>query len=605
MCGIFGVFGKAYEKIDKVFFENLHHRGPDDKGFYCDHSAGVSIGQTRLAIIDLTSDARQPMKSPDGNYILVYNGEIYNFKEVRQELLRIGHSFRTNSDTEVVLHSYIQWGEECVKQFRGMFAFCIYDKRRNELFLARDRLGIKPLIYSLVDGQFVFSSELKPLICSGIVARKLSFESICDYFRFGSIRQPKTIIDNVFCLMPGHWMKINHEFQIRIEEYYNYVDAINGLPLVKTFEDAAKVVRQTFEQATRFHLIADVEVGAFLSSGIDSTAVVAMMSRFASKRINTFTIGFEDSGSIEDETVKAAKIAEFLECNHHTIKLSCDFIKGIFDRFIESLDQPSIDGFNSYVVSHEASKNVKVALSGLGGDEIFAGYPHFKTIKKYAHFQPRIFGQMGQLLNCLRANRFTRKFEYLGLSEEAAVEKFRTLNSSLQSIFNKEFRLVTGLKEHRCLTSLQRISKFEIDNYLLNTLLRDIDIASMANSLEVRPVLLDHRLVEVAFSIPDEFKCYNGELKSVFVESVKDLIPIDMRNRRKIGFEMPFSVWMNDRLNSSFIEMVNSPLAKKIFRADYLKNLCNLSKKRSLRQIDWLPFVFLKWINQYDGNIEI
>jgi len=364
MCSIFGAIGKNYKNIEKNFSMELRHRGPDDSGIYYDNIRSLALGHTRLSIIDLSNHAHQPMANENESHVLVFNGEIYNYQEIKIRLISLGYKFYTNSDTEVVLKSYVEYGENCVNHFRGMFAFCIYDKKRGELFLARDRFGIKPLIYTFLDDQFIFSSELRPFLKSNVVTKKLSNQATNEYFQYGSVRQPNTMLEGVYQLMPGHSMTVQMERIYEIEKYYDYVERSSKLPEIKSYDEAVKKVRDELEIATQYHMIADVDVGAFLSGGVDSTAVIAMMKNFSAKKINTFSVGFKNKTNVEDETEIAARTAKYLGCRHHNIKIDDNYVKNIFDDFITSIDQPSIDGINTFIVSRETAKEMKVASSG-------------------------------------------------------------------------------------------------------------------------------------------------------------------------------------------------------------------------------------------------
>lgn len=600
MCSIYGTIGKNYKKIESIFSKNLHHRGPDDSGVYYEDSKNLALGHTRLSIIDLSNHAHQPMC--EEKYSLVFNGEIYNYKEIREELKKLGYMFTTSSDTEVVLKSYMEWKEKCVSHFRGMFSFCIYDKEKEELFLARDRFGIKPLIYTFLDEQFLFSSELKPFLESNIVTKQLSHKAISDYFRYGSVKQPRTMLEGVYYLLPGHSMKVKLDKSYEIVKYYDYVVESKKIPKIENYDEAVKTVREELEIATSYHMVADVEVGAFLSGGVDSTAVVAMMKKYSNKQINTFSLGFKHKTNVEDETDIATRSAKYLGCKHHNIKIDDNYVVNIFDDFIGSIDQPSIDGINTYIVSLETAKEMKVALSGLGGDEIFAGYPHFETIKEYSSQKRGLMSTVGEKLNSIRPNRFTNKYRFIGIDEEIAMNKQRTINNNLNKIL-KTSTIQDKVLLYDDLSSIQKISKSEIDDYMLNTLLRDNDVLSMAHSLEVRPILLDHKLVELAFSLEDGFKVRDGMLKSVFIESVKDIIPKEVWQRKKTGFEMPFASWMNGGLNDKFVNVLKNSKAKDIFQAEYLDSLKQRAKSKSLKRVDWMSFVFLNWLDKYEVEI--
>ncbi|MFM2482353.1 asparagine synthase (glutamine-hydrolyzing) [Celerinatantimonas sp. YJH-8] len=598
MCSIYGGLSLNYKKIATIFPRELQHRGPDGHGIYSNDVKNLILGHTRLSIIDLSDSADQPMNDENSHHVIVFNGEIYNYQEIKHQLILLGYKFRTQSDTEVVLKSYIHWGDECVNKFRGMFAFCIYDKCKELLFLARDRFGIKPLIYTFLEGQFVFSSELRPFFKSNFISNKLSLEALNDYFQYGSVKQPNTILNGVYQLMPGHCMVVGLDRKYKITRYYDYIKESAKLPKIESYEEAIIKVREELDIATRYHMVADVEVGAFLSGGVDSTAVVAMMKQYSKTPINTFSVGFKNKTTIEDETAIASRTAKQLGCSHHNIMIDEAYIANIFDGFIASIDQPSIDGINTYIVSFETAKEIKVALSGLGGDEIFAGYPHFKMISHYAHKKEGVISLLAKQLEHLRPNRLTQKYNYVALDEELALEQQRAIHKNVHSILLNKFP-INNCPTFPNLSSTQRISKAEIDGYMLNTLLRDNDVTSMAHSLELRPVLLDHKLVELAFSLSDNFKIRNGTLKSVFIDSVKDIIPIEVWNRKKTGFEMPYSHWMNGILNNHFKDVIHGEIALNIFSSSYLSNLKNRVVNKKLKRNDWAIFIFLCWLEKF------
>lgn len=603
MCGIFGSLGVNYKNIGKKFLYDLSHRGPDDSGLFFEHSKSLVLGHNRLSIIDLSKQAKQPMIDDSKTHVIIFNGEIYNYKEIRNELTLLGNTFKTLSDTEVVLKSFIQWGEFCLEKFRGMFAFCIYDKKNDNLFLARDRFGIKPLIYSFLEDQFIFSSELKPFLNSNFIIKKLSIKALSEYFRYGSVKQPSTMLEGVYYLLPGHYMIVGLDKSYNIKKYYDYVKESQKLPKINNYQDAIKKVRQELEISTNYHMNSDVDVGAFLSGGVDSTTVVALMKIHTDRIINTFCVGFKNKLNIEDETEIAFNTATKLGCNHQNIKIDDEYIKNIFDDFIESIDQPSLDGINTFIVSKETSKNMKVALSGLGGDEIFGGYQHFKTIIDKTNKKKTFQIFIGQLIQKFKPNRLTYGYEFVGLDEIVALELQRTINKEVKKILiysniTPPSSIVSGL------SPIQKISKEEIDNYMLNTLLRDNDVLSMAHSLEVRPVLLDHKLVELVFSISDNYKIRPGLLKSLLIDSVKDIIPSEVYNKKKSGFEMPLENWMNEVLNKKFNKILLNPKAKLIFNSDYLKDLQNRAKYKKLKLNDWMSFIFLSWFTRYSIMID-
>ena len=602
MCAIYGSLGKNYKEIGATFSKYLQHRGPDGNGVYYDHPNSLSLGHNRLSIIDLSNNANQPMINENETHILTYNGEIYNYKEIKKELICLGHNFITKSDSEVVLKSFMHWGEDCLEKFRGMFALCIYNKQNGTLFLARDRFGIKPLIYTFLDDQFNFFSELKPVLLSRLLSKKLSQSAVNDFFKYGSVQQPNTILEGIYHLMPGHSMTVTLGGDYEIKRYYNYLESSKRLPKVCSYKEAVKKVRAELEVATMHHMVADVDVGVFLSGGIDSTAVAALMRHCSGQQINTFSVGFKNKTYVEDETDIASRTAKQLGCNHQNIKIDDAYIKNIFDDFIQSMDQPTIDGINSFIISLEVSKEIKVALSGLGGDEIFAGYSHFATISNYSMEKSGLISSALKTINTLRPNSFTNKYEFIGADEEISLDKKRALHKTTNAILKNH---VIDKDHLICaeLTSIQRISRAEIDNYMLNTLLRDGDVLSMAHSLEVRPILLDHKLVELAFSLDDSFKVREGIHKSVFVDSVKDIIPAEVWKRQKAGFEMPFLDWMNGGLNQIFTQVVYHPLAYKVIKRKYLKDAQERASSCNLKTVDWMLLIFLSWLDKYEIEI--
>jgi asparagine synthase (glutamine-hydrolysing) len=601
VCGIFGIVGEKYRAEADSFTSALKHRGPDDSGTMHDDSVKLTLGHTRLSIIDLSQEAHQPMSI--NGYTIVFNGEIYNYRELRRRLEGEGERFSTDSDTEVILRTYIRYGEETPKLLRGMFAFCIYDGNRKKMFLSRDRFGVKPLIYTFSKGHFRFSSELKPFLKNDIVPLVIDDISVMDYFSYGSIRQPRTIFEDFYTLMPSHSMTVDIEsLEHSISRYYDYFENALSLPVIESYEDAVSATRETLERATKYHMVADVDVGAFLSGGVDSTAVVALMQRIGGRRVETFSIGFQGETGVTDETDIARRSASTIGTIHHTTKVDERYIEDIFDDFIESIDQPSIDGINTYIVSKETSGELKVALSGLGGDEIFAGYGHFATISTESVKRRGIAGRLGDMVNDMRPNRFTRPYAMRGKSPEMALEVARRSVSPL-SMKERDRLYNTKSRQKRVGSVIQRVSAAEIDGYMLNTLLRDSDITSMAHSLELRPVLLDHELVELALSLPDRFKISGGAQKAIFIDSVRDLLPQEVIQRKKSGFEMPFPLWMNGVLRERVEKAYESETARYLFGDGFVEKSLKRIGRGESKRLDWKNFIFLYWIERH--GIEI
>jgi len=392
MCGISGTMGLADERVISRMVKAMYHRGPDDLGVYVDSVKRAALGHTRLSIIDLSDAGHQPMPYQDGRLQIVFNGEIYNFNEIRNKLEALGRRFVSRSDTEVLVAAYGEWGERCVEMLEGMFAFAILDRGptdRDEakLFLARDRLGIKPLYYSLVDGVFIFASEIKALLASRLITRNVDRQAVWHYLSLGAIPQPRTILVDVKMLMPAHVMSYAARTGIVIRKYWDVAE--NGrrrFPDASAYSktEASQCLRQLLEQATKRHLVADVPVGAFLSGGIDSAAVVGLMRQESGEKLRTFSVGFDGKHGHLDELRWARIVADKYDTDHTEVMVSGGEVAECFSDIVKSIDQPSLDGTNTYLVSRAAGKTVKVAISGVGGDELFAGYPHFARFSNAA-----------------------------------------------------------------------------------------------------------------------------------------------------------------------------------------------------------------------------
>ncbi len=599
MCSIFGYITK--ENIDVgVFQKCLQHRGPDGNGIYHDKPLHLVLGHSRLSIIDLSSVSNQPMLDEDEQYVLIFNGELYNYEEIRNDFIKDGYQFKTHSDTEVLLVAFKRYGRDCLSMLRGMFAFAIYDKNRSTLFLARDRFGIKPLYYTFHNNQFAFASEVTPMVESRIVPNVVSRKALDDFFYFGSVQQPDTIYQNIFALMPASYMEVDVKtLNYTTGKYYDFVEAATRHSLDSlTYNDGVTLIRQKLEEATRYHLVADVEVGAFLSGGVDSTAVVALMAKYSNKPIKTFSVGFSGKVEVEDETSLARMSAKALGCDHVDVIVNEGDIKNLFQGFVKSLDQPSIDGFNTYIVSEAAARSVKVVLSGLGGDEVFAGYEHFKLIQQDEKKNPGVIEKAMQHMHRIRPNRFTARPEFYGQDPLISIAKQRTLLSySIRKALRRTPVNHSVLLGSQNLSTLQKISEYEVNHYLLNTLLRDSDVMSMAHSLECRPILLDHVLMENAFALPDRFKIMNGVKKSIFIDSVKDIIPAHVYQRKKTGFEMPLGSWMNSSLPDLVQESLNSQQAGMLFHENFIKKGKDAIQKGHIARSFWQSFVLLSWLN--------
>lgn len=567
MCGIWGAVNIADREMAERAAYALRHRGPDDHGAYvASEPTPVALVNTRLAIIDLSPGGHQPMSTPDGRYWIVYNGEMYTYREVRRELEALGHAFRSDSDTEVILHAYAAWGEACLEHLRGMFAFAIWDTAEAVLFAARDRLGIKPLYYTLQQAEgetrFAFASELKALIASGVITPRLNYTALHHYLSFYAVPAPHTILEGVEMLPPGHFLTYQ-EGRLKVRQYWSPPP---GEPLDISEEEAAAHLRALLEESIRLRMIADVPVGAFLSGGIDSSAVVALMTRATGERLKTFSIGFGDEGKQIDERSAARLLADHYGTDHTEVIVSGRQVRDELPAIIRAMDQPTGDGLNTYLVSQATAKHVKVALSGLGGDELFAGYPQFRMFQQ-ADRASRVWNRLPKALRgaarrtASLAAPARRALTWLDGGLLARYERVRILYDEQAKIALYTpaamgrlaapepstaylARYIHPAERH----SLAQLTRLELCGYMANTLLRDTDATSMAHSLEVRVPLIDHKLVEFAVRLPPHLKLRNGRGKWILIRALRDILPQEVLTRPKRGFEMPVAAWMRGEL---------------------------------------------------------
>jgi asparagine synthase (glutamine-hydrolysing) len=577
----------------------LQHRGPDDEGFLVNDSRapGLALGMRRLSIIDLKS-GRQPVWNETRDIAVIFNGELYNYRELRERLSRAGHQFITQSDTEVLVHAWEEWGEDCLEELRGMFAFALLDFRKRYaiaplLFLARDPLGIKPLYYTQTADGFAFASEVRALIAGGVAGKTLSQDALTSYLLFGSVSEPVTMLEGVFSLPPGHRMLLYVPERRRTPRAQAWWDPTRGPATqearkLSDVPSAAKRLRPMLEDAVRAHLIADVPVGLFLSSGLDSGAIAAFAAR-AQQKIRSFTLTFP--GTAYDEGPAASAVAKHCGTEHTEVPLNGGAILARLDEAVAALDQPSMDGINTYFVSWAAREvGLKVALSGLGGDELFGGYPTFAGAPKLAKlmrvawFVPRpLRAALAPLLRAAIAQRASpdtaRKAVSAWMSPDALPHAYyfsRALfaPTELRRLTEPRFRPSTvgadgitleptwwGWQERsadgaRKLEATAGISWLELRSYMASTLLRDTDSVSMARSLEVRVPLLDTPLVAFVGALPEAARRQAGKPKALLVEATSDLLPAEILTQRKRTFTLPWEEWLRGslrgRLESSF-----------------------------------------------------
>jgi asparagine synthase (glutamine-hydrolysing) len=573
MCGITGIFDyRESRAIDTGVLRAMNdiqrHRGPDDEGFHLE--PGVGLGHRRLSIIDL-STGKQPLYNEDECVVVVFNGEIYNFQGLRQELEGFGHRFRTRTDTEVIVHAWEQWGRDCVRRFRGMFALAVWDRNRRELFLARDRLGKKPLYYAVLpDGHVVFASELKALLRHRGVRRDVDPLAVEEYFALGYVADPRCILSSVRKLPPATTLVVSRGRPV--PEPVTYWDVSFRRVTPASEEQVIGSLLERLEEAVRIRMVADVPVGAFLSGGVDSSGVVAMMARSSSQPVNTCSISFGDPAF--DESVHAQRVASALGARHFVETVDPnDF--SLIDRLAAIYDEPFADSsaLPTYRVCELARKHVKVALSGDGGDEVFAGYRRYRwhmneeklrrllpyalrrplfgflaSIYPKADWAPRMF-RAKTTLDALSRSSVDAYFDSVSIAgQEVRAQLFTQQHrSGLQGytaldIFRRYERELDGLDP------LSRIQYIDIKTYLVGDILTKVDRASMANSLEVRVPLLDHEFVEWAASLPVDLKLRGGEGKYVFKKAVARHVPREAIYRPKMGFAVPLARWFRAEL---------------------------------------------------------
>ncbi len=574
MCGIFGIVGKNAPVAPDVLERgtlSLAHRGPDDSGTILlrestPSAVEIGLGNRRLAILDLSPLGHQPMHDPQSGNWIVYNGEIYNFRDVRRELEQAETEFVSHSDTEVLLKAYARWGEQCLTKFRGMFAFAIWDAQRHCLFIARDPMGIKPLYYAQAGAYFLFASEVRTLLGTGLVPRRIDSAGLINYLAYGSAYDPLTLVEGVRALPAGHCLTWQ-DGATRVSRYWDLIGESGEPGLPGEGKNVAAKLQPILEEAVRLQLVSDVPVGVFLSGGIDSSALVSILSR-GGVTPSTFSIVFREAEFSEAQYSRA--VAAKFQTDHHEIAVSQTDVLESIPGALRAMDLPTMDGVNTYFVSRETRRaGVKVALSGLGGDEIFAGYSSFRTVprmERFAHFWnwiPRaVRSSMASAFGSLSAdNDQNRKLASLAgdngrllhpyfLSRMLFTPRQRDLLSPTSSAAGGETADESQRESLRLALSLDpinRVSYLESRCYMLNTLLRDSDFMSMSQGLEVRVPLIDHQLAAAVLRLPGAWKL-NRTPKKLLVEALAGSLPDEIVHRPKRGFTLPFERWMRQEL---------------------------------------------------------
>ncbi|SPD75011.1 Asparagine synthetase [uncultured Desulfobacterium sp.] len=628
MCGIAGRFNyKSAKPVERTLIQamcnQMIHRGPDSEGIYIEDSVG--IGMRRLSIIDV-SGGDQPITNETESIWVICNGEIYNFQSLRKELEERGHSFKTKSDTEVIVHAYEEYGLECTKYFRGMFAFAIWDKVRRRLFLARDRLGQKPIYYHDRNGTFWFCSEMKSMLEDREIEQSVNLTALDYFFAFQYIPSPYTIFEGIQKLLPGHQIVVENG-SVSVTQYW----ALNNLCVCRSEGEYIEKIRTLALEAVKLRLISDVPLGAFLSGGIDSSIIVGLMTKASNSQVKTFSIGFEEEEF--NELTYARMISEKYGTDHNEFVVSADVVD-LAQRLVQHFGEPFGDSsaIPTYYVSKMTRSKVTVALSGDAGDELFAGYSKYPILAKKNRFSPAI-KMINQFLkgtlsslnpSFVQPESFIRRACLSLLEKVYSVEerdyvwmiyldtyfKGKLYSRALrENIWEDPCRKYYEKELGKSINSgvLDRILFADIHNYLPDDLNTKVDITSMANSLEVRSPFMDHKFVEFAASIPSHYKVKDGSTKWLLKKAFADILPDEIRNRKKMGFAIPIDKWFRTDLKSLFEGAVlgtSSRWLTEHFNLGFISHLfdahqqCRANHGSKL----WLILNYFLWHEAFMGN---
>lgn len=631
MCGICGIVdftgGLIHKDLLRRMNDILIHRGPDEEGYYFNPSTNnpsVALGHRRLSIIDLSS-GQQPLSNEDKTVWIIFNGEIYNFQELRTILEEKGHTFRTHSDTESIVHAYEEWGEACVERLRGMFAFAIWDEKKNKLLLARDRLGIKPLYYYRNSEKIVFASEIKAILQDSSVKREIDLEALSDYLSLLYVPAPKTMFRNIHKLPAGHIL-VYTAGGFQVKEYW---DVSFAQAQDKSEKEWMEEICQLLTETVRIRLISEVPLGAFLSGGVDSSSVVALMANLMSEPVITNSIGFKEAAF--NELDYAREVSRLFHCNHHEYTVTPDAL-AVIDKLAFHYDEPFADSsaVPTYYVSQVAKENVTVALSGDGGDENFAGYRRYfydrlenrirqalpqalrrtavaglAQIYPKADWLPQVFRAKSLLTNLSLspAQAFFYSVSQLlpGVKEKLLSERVRETIKGYDtaSIFNTYFDKVAA----QTADPLSRVQYIDMKTYLVDDILTKVDRASMAHALEVRVPILDHKFVELVATIPSHLKLNGRKSKYIFKKAMSGLLPEGVLYRKKMGFVIPVQRWFRKEIKTLSEEILFSPEARGrgLFEYTFIEKLWQEHQQGigNHSSVLWAVLMFEKWYERW------
>jgi len=602
------------------------HRGPDDGGVEVAHDQAPTVvfGHRRLSIIDLSPAGHQPMRDRDSGRWITFNGEIYNYRELRRSLEGHGYQFATATDTEVILKAFAHWGEDCVRHLRGIFAFAIFEPAAPtgegpgpRVFLARDQLGVKPLYYGVVGQTLVFASEVRAVLESGLLDRRLDQLGLRSYLAYGSVQEPFTLIQGVQSLRPGHTL-VWREGRVQTSRYWRLPAPEQVAPAAPA--DLLEELGSHLAEVVRLQMVADVPIGAFLSGGIDSTALAALGQRASTQPIRTFCVVFDEA--VYDEREHAQAAARHIGTEHTELHLSDRIVRDSLDRALAAFDQPSMDGMNTYFVSQVTrAAGLTVALSGVGGDELFGGYNGYQRFlqgerwgRRFGRLPAPIRSGLSPVVGRLARSEAQRKAALLLKRPHSSHLLVRQAfhESQISRLIPKPLLAAPEAWESGAFGALtaeiagydvvNRASAWELQTYMLSTLLRDTDQMSMAHALEVRVPLLDHRLVEFLFGLPGSVKLKAGQPKPLLTLPLGDALPGQCVHRRKQGFELPFAVWfrrgLQDRMREFFLGQGGTP--NPLFRP---KGMARLWQQFEAGRVSWSRvwclFVLQHWLEAH------
>lgn len=615
MCGIAGIYGLEGQPAEagqvKAMCDALVARGPDDEGYYV--RGPVALGMRRLSIVDL-ANGQQPIRNEDGTVQVILNGEIYNFRELRQMLEGRGHRFTTASDTEVIVHLYEEFGDECVQHLRGMFAFAVWDEPRRRLLIARDRLGIKPLFFGQFDGKLAFASELKALLQLPWVPRDLDWGAVANLFAFLTTPRDQSILSGIRKLEPGHRLVAEAGKPLKISRYW---DVRFESDATRSEGQLVEELRELLDEAVRLRMICDVPFGAFLSGGIDSSAVVATMARLGRQPVKTFTVGFDERQFSEVDHARV--VADAFGTEHHELVLKPDVVS-VLDDLAWHVDEPFGDSsaIPTYMVSRLAAEHVKVVLSGDGGDELFGGYDRYRVEERERRYEriPAVVRSLmgavgGRMKEGMKGRNFLRHIALEGAE--------RYMDASILFGAEEQQSLFQAPAAERILAAnpwglardelarhpghwLSAIQERDLKNYLPLDILTKVDRMSMAHSLEARVPLLDHKLVEFAVTIPPELRLRDGSTKYIFKQAMRGILPDSIIDRPKQGFAVPLASWFRGQLDGYLEDLLLSDVSRgrQLFNAAYVEKLLQLhAAGRPMGLALWTLISFELWCRKF------